>query len=88
MCRPIEEVGIAKSDMVHTLRYLCANILQRCSGASYALGHFTGDNPPQTALELIRPFLDKDVDAARAAAADLGLDLGLMAVATAGYKAS
>ena len=32
MCRPIEEVGIAKSDMVHTLRYLCANILQHNLG--------------------------------------------------------
>ena len=51
-----------------------AEIIQECSGGSYAMGMFASPNGPRI-LDLCRPYLEKDVAAARAAAEDAGLDI-------------
>jgi len=51
-----------------------AEIIQECSGGSYAMSMFASPNGPRI-LDLCRPYLDKDVAVARAAAEDAGLDI-------------
>jgi 3-hydroxyisobutyrate dehydrogenase-like beta-hydroxyacid dehydrogenase len=52
--------------------------MNRCSGASYALNKFAVPQSVDTVLAGLKPYLDKDVEAARKAAADEGLDLSLL----------
>lgn len=47
----------------------------RSSGASYALDKFAPDLPVDAIMAGLKSYLDKDVDAARSAARDEGLDL-------------
>jgi 3-hydroxyisobutyrate dehydrogenase-like beta-hydroxyacid dehydrogenase len=56
-----------------------ARVLQGCSGASFALGLFQRPAPLAAVLAGSRPYLEKDVATAAAAAADAGLDLAAFA---------
>lgn len=56
-----------------------AKVLQGCSGASFALGLFQRPAPASAVLAGSRPYLEKDVAAVAAAAADAGLDLAAFA---------
>ncbi len=58
-----------------------AQAVQRCSGSSYAMAAFKADPSVATVLDRFRPYLDKDVDAARIAARAEGIDLPLLSAA-------
>lgn len=55
------------------------------SGGSYALNAFRGAKP-QAIVDRVAHYMDKDVDAARAAAAEEGLDLHLLDAAAARWS--
>ncbi len=52
---------------------LIAKIIGTCSGASYAMARFEASLPMSALLERVRPYLEKDVSAAVAAASSAGL---------------
>lgn len=52
--------------------------LQDCSGASSAMELFSGGSMPGEVLARVAPYLRKDIATAEAAAADVGIDLGLL----------
>ena len=60
-----------------------AEVLQVCSGASYAMNLFKSA-PPESMLEGARPYMEKDVATALAVAAEVGLDISPFA-STAAY---
>ncbi|CAN7248933.1 NAD(P)-dependent oxidoreductase [Phenylobacterium sp. LjRoot225] len=59
-------------------------VLQACSGASFAMRLFQKPAPPAAVLAATRPYLEKDVATAMASAAEAGLDVSAFA-ATAAY---
>lgn len=61
-----------------------AQVLQACSGASFALGLFQKPAPPAAVLAATRPYLEKDVATALASAAEGGMDVSTFE-ATAAY---
>jgi 3-hydroxyisobutyrate dehydrogenase-like beta-hydroxyacid dehydrogenase len=61
-----------------------AQVLQACSGASFALKLFQKPAPPAAVLAATRPYLEKDVATVMTTAAEAGLDLSAFA-ATAAY---
>jgi 3-hydroxyisobutyrate dehydrogenase-like beta-hydroxyacid dehydrogenase len=56
---------------------VAGEVLQKSSGASFAMGVLAGADL-SARLKGLAHYLDKDADAARAAAAELGLDLGAL----------
>lgn len=52
-----------------------AGIIGACSGSSYAMARFQSPAPSSDMLDRVRPYLEKDVATAVAAAAASGLDL-------------
>ncbi len=52
---------------------LIARIIGTCSGASYAMARFEAPMPMPELLDRVRPYLEKDVAAAMAAASSVGL---------------
>ncbi len=63
------EMGIASADL--------ARVLRHTSGGSY-VSNLMEQVPPETMKAGAKPYLVKDVAAVRTAAADLGLELGLL----------
>jgi 3-hydroxyisobutyrate dehydrogenase len=56
--------------------------LARSSGGSFAIKLFGSDMDPEQRMAAIWPYLEKDVAVARAAAEEMGIDLGMLDVAT------
>lgn len=56
-----------------------AQVVQACSGQSYAMNMFKAERPLEVALAAARPYLEKDVAAAVEAAAEAGLDIAAFA---------
>lgn len=78
--RLVEAGGIGRETAVSTL--------MTCSGASFALGLFGGEHLPEEVTAGLTRYLDKDVETARAAARDAGLDLGALGMVTQAYGPS
>jgi 3-hydroxyisobutyrate dehydrogenase-like beta-hydroxyacid dehydrogenase len=57
---------------------VAGEVLQKSSGGSFAMGVVTAGGDPAARLKGLAHYLDKDADAARAAAAELGLNLGAL----------
>ena len=55
-----------------------AAVLRDCSGGSAAMGLFDGEATPERILAHVAPYLSKDIASAVAAAAEVGVDLGLL----------
>ena len=56
-----------------------AGIFATCSGASYAMARFEAKLPAAALLDRVRPYLEKDVATAMAAASTSGLDVSAFA---------
>jgi 3-hydroxyisobutyrate dehydrogenase-like beta-hydroxyacid dehydrogenase len=63
---------------------VAAQVLQACSGASFAMKLFQKPVPPTAVLAATRPYLEKDVATVMTSAAEAGLDISAFA-ATAAY---
>jgi 3-hydroxyisobutyrate dehydrogenase-like beta-hydroxyacid dehydrogenase len=61
---------------------IAGEVLQKSSGGSFALGVLCAGGDPAARLKGLAHYLDKDADAARDAAAELGLDLGALGEAS------
>jgi 3-hydroxyisobutyrate dehydrogenase-like beta-hydroxyacid dehydrogenase len=57
---------------------IAAEVLQKSSGGSFAMGIVSSRGDAKATLNGLAHYLDKDADAARAAAAELGLYLGAL----------
>jgi 3-hydroxyisobutyrate dehydrogenase len=65
-----------------------ATIIGTCSGASYAMARFEAPLAPAAMLDRVRPYLEKDVAAAMAAAATSGLDVEAFAATARFFQPS
>ena len=75
--RVLTKTGVAQSDAVR--------LIERSSGGSYAMRLFGGASEASEVLSGIWPYIKKDVTIARAAAAEAGLELGLLDVSTKAF---
>jgi 3-hydroxyisobutyrate dehydrogenase-like beta-hydroxyacid dehydrogenase len=67
---------------------LMVSTLTKSSGSSFALNLFAGGRPVESVIDGLRRYLDKDVAIARNAAADAGIDLGILGELTATFGAA
>ena len=64
-----------------------AQVIQACSGASYAMNMFKSPRPVAVALDAARPYLVKDVAAVAATARESGLDITPFATTVEYFRA-
>lgn len=75
--RVIQASGLNKDIAVATLA--------RSSGGSFAINLFSDGADPTQRMASVWPYMEKDIAVSRAAAQEMGLDLGMLATATAPF---